>query len=241
MVWNGAAAAFATIRTSGLGASYGSRPGAGTTMGSNGTFRVRPGRASTGSFISVLAVACLLGGCRSGASEMSEPSATTHTAPDDSARPSATPSQPAQAPAHVAQPAARPPPASNGPASEPASVRITLSNGLIIDELRMGDGDACLPDSRVIVRYTGRLAPNGTVVDNSPPSAPRVFELKRMIRGWREGLLGMRIGGVRRLTIPPDLAYGAEGYPRLGIPPDATLVYDIELAGLGAPSTSAQR
>jgi FKBP-type peptidyl-prolyl cis-trans isomerase len=119
--------------------------------------------------------------------------------------------------------------------SRPVKIdQITLGSGLVIEDLIVGAGDMCLPDSHVRVRYTCRV-PTGEIVDSSGDGSVELH-LPRMIRGWQEGLPGMRVGGKRRLTIPPHLGYGsrsvrdAEGNE--AIPPDSTLVYEINLLGL---------
>jgi len=112
--------------------------------------------------------------------------------------------------------------------------RITLASGLIIEDLHTGKGEVCLPDTRVNVRYTCSL-PGGAVFDSSN-GEPVELNLAKMIRGWQDGVPGMRVGGLRRLTIPPDLGYkdralkDADG--AVLAPPNSTLVYDIELLGV---------
>lgn len=110
--------------------------------------------------------------------------------------------------------------------------RIALANGLVIEDLRLGTGEICLPGSTVLVSYRGWLA-DGTVFDSTgPETGPRALPLGKLIEGWREGLAGMRAGGVRRLSIPASLAYGDRGSPALGIPPFSDLTYEIELVGV---------
>jgi len=104
-------------------------------------------------------------------------------------------------------------------------------------EVQAGDPAAKVGDI-VWVHYTGRLQ-DGTKFDSSydhPGKAPFQLTLGegRVIKGWEEGLLGMKVGDKRQLTIPPDLAYGANGRPPT-IPANATLVFDVELVGLARP------
>ncbi len=97
-------------------------------------------------------------------------------------------------------------------------------------DLVVGRGTPAMKGKRVRVHYTGWLE-NGTKFDSSYDAGhPFVFTLGsgQVIRGWEEGLLGMREGGKRQLRIPPELAYGERGSPP-GIPPSATLIFEIEL------------
>lgn len=126
---------------------------------------------------------------------------------------------------------------------EPSSVRIdriVLSSGLIIEDIESGAGEICLPDSWIRVRYTCRL-PDATQVDSSGDQT-LVLSLPRMIRGWQDGLPGMRVGGKRRLTVPPDLGYGSRPLRNargiVVIPADSTLEYTIDLLGIVQPPLS---
>lgn len=107
----------------------------------------------------------------------------------------------------------------------------TTASGLIIEELRIGNGQkATGPGQFVTVHYAGRLE-DGTEFDSSHRRGePFAFPLgvDYVIRGWDEGVVGMRVGGKRRLTVPPRLAYGEKGAGGV-IPPNATLVFEIEL------------
>ena len=106
----------------------------------------------------------------------------------------------------------------------------TTASGLQIEELVVGSGNAATAGQKVSVHYTGWLT-NGTKFDSSKDRGqPFDFPLGggRVIRGWDEGVQGMKVGGVRKLTIPPDLGYGARGYPPV-IPPNSTLLFEVEL------------
>lgn len=103
-------------------------------------------------------------------------------------------------------------------------------SGLKYEDLAVGEGDEASAGSTVVVHYTGWLV-DGTKFDSSlDRNDPFSFPLGggRVIRGWDEGVAGMCVGGRRKLTIPPQLGYGAAGAGGV-IPPNATLVFEIEL------------
>ena len=106
----------------------------------------------------------------------------------------------------------------------------TTATGLMIDDLTVGTGNLARAGQKVTVHYTGWLT-DGTKFDSSKDRGePFVFPLGRgqVIRGWDEGVQGMKVGGTRKLTIPPSLGYGARGAGGV-IPPNATLVFEVEL------------
>jgi FKBP-type peptidyl-prolyl cis-trans isomerase len=115
---------------------------------------------------------------------------------------------------------------------------ITTPSGLIIDEQLVGEGAAAAAGQNVTVHYTGWLffgGEKGKKFDSSRDRGdPFGFPLGKgqVIKGWDEGVLGMKVGGKRTLTIPPALGYGARGAGGV-IPPDATLIFDVELLGIG--------
>lgn len=91
-----------------------------------------------------------------------------------------------------------------------------------------GTGAEAKPGAKVTVHYVGVLWSNGQQFDASwDNNQPIEFELTGLIKGWQDGIPGMKVGGRRMLTIPPDLAYGPQGRP--GIPPNSTLVFVIDL------------
>lgn len=107
---------------------------------------------------------------------------------------------------------------------------ISTASGLKYDDLRVGEGATARFGADVLVHYTGWLT-DGTKFDSSRDrDEPFGFALGRgnVIAGWEEGVAGMRVGGLRKLTIPPELGYGAWGAGEV-IPPDATLVFEVEL------------
>jgi FKBP-type peptidyl-prolyl cis-trans isomerase FkpA len=112
--------------------------------------------------------------------------------------------------------------------------QITTASGLVIEEVVVGEGDEARAGQMVSVHYTGWLT-NGTKFDSSKDrNEPFEFPLgaRHVIAGWDEGVQGMKIGGTRKLTIPAALGYGARGAGGV-IPPNATLVFEVELLGLG--------
>ena len=106
------------------------------------------------------------------------------------------------------------------------------NGGLTIEVLTQGQGVASKNGDMITVDYTGML-PDGKVFDSSVGRAPFTLTLGRgqVIKGWEEGLLGMKVGEKRKLTIPPQLAYGKDGFPG-AIPPNATLIFDVELKAI---------
>ena len=101
--------------------------------------------------------------------------------------------------------------------------------GLKIEDLTVGTGAVATPGTSVTVDYTGWLS-DGTKFDSSVGREPFKFRLGagEVIPGWDEGVKGMRVGGKRKLTIPPEMGYGAAGAGGV-IPPNATLVFEVEL------------
>ena len=110
---------------------------------------------------------------------------------------------------------------------------IKTPSGLVIEDLVVGSGDAASAGQRVSVHYTGWLADGKKFDSSKDRGEPFMFSLGRgeVIRGWDEGVTGMKVGGTRKLTIPPDLGYGARGAGGV-IPPNATLLFEVELLGV---------
>ena len=124
-----------------------------------------------------------------------------------------------------------PTPAATPPASDRPGEVVTGS-GLRYTDVVVGPGTEAKSGNMVTVHYTGTLT-DGTQFDSSVGKAPLSFTIDgstpfNVIEGWDEGVKGMKVGGKRHLVIPPNLGYGAQGAGGV-IPPNATLVFDIEL------------
>ncbi|HBH79933.1 MAG TPA: peptidylprolyl isomerase [Nitrospira sp.] len=110
---------------------------------------------------------------------------------------------------------------------------VTTPSGLKYVDQAVGTGDVAVVGKNVNVHYTGWLE-NGKKFDSSVDRGqPFSFPLGagRVIKGWDEGVQGMKVGGKRKLTIPSDLGYGSRGAGGV-IPPNATLIFDVELLGV---------
>lgn len=122
------------------------------------------------------------------------------------------------------------------PVSRPTKVSgdgLQTPSGVKYWDILTGRGDPAVRGHVVKVLFSAWVE-NGRLFDSSTsPDKPTIFTLGvgQVIRGWEEGMEGMRVGGKRQLRIPPELAYGAAGIPSV-VPPDSTLIFDIELVGL---------
>jgi len=149
----------------------------------------------------------------------------------------------------LAAPAPPSPPAAPPPQEDPLAAAgklgtattnpvVVLASGLAYIDVTAGSGAQAGAGQIVSVHYTGWLV-NGAKFDSSlDRGQPFQFPLGagQVIRGWDEGVAGMRVGGVRKLIIPPQLGYGAGGRPPV-IPPNATLIFEVQLLGVQAPGT----
>ena len=108
--------------------------------------------------------------------------------------------------------------------------------GVLYQDVTVGTGAEAKYNTRVTVHYTGWL-PNGKQFDSSRNGTPFQFTIgaKEVIRGWDEGVPGMKVGGRRKLVLPADLGYGRDGAPP-DIPPNSVLVFDVELLEVKPPT-----
>lgn len=140
------------------------------------------------------------------------------------------------------------------PSTLPVVQRFARPDGLVVEDLRVGEGDVCIPGSTITFKHRAFL-PSGVQWEQShTDDPPASVALSRAMPGWREGIPGMRVGGLRRLTIPPALGFGVTGRrpgpdgPAPGVPVDANgwivppgtvLTYEIELLAVRPPAFAA--
>lgn len=115
------------------------------------------------------------------------------------------------------------------PPAGPPQPAVTHPSGLVTQVLVPGDGDVAKKGDKIQVHFVGRVLDGGVFDSSRTRGAPFSFWVGegQVIAGWDEGLLGMKEGETRQLTVPPLLGYGSD--PKPGIPPNSTLVFDIEL------------
>lgn len=109
----------------------------------------------------------------------------------------------------------------------------TMANGLKIEDVKIGTGEVAVKGALISVHYVGTLMDGKKFDSSRDRGEPFVFPLGQgmVIQGWEQGFEGMKVGGVRKLTIPPELGYGAQGAGGM-IPPNATLQFEVELLGV---------
>jgi len=128
-------------------------------------------------------------------------------------------------------------PTFNTVVAQTAGKPVTTASGLQIIDTKVGTGPACKPGQTCVMHYTGWLYKNGAKGQKFDSSVDRgePFEFplgkRQVIAGWEEGVANMKVGGKRTLIIPPELGYGARGAGGV-IPPNATLIFDVELLGV---------
>ena len=112
-------------------------------------------------------------------------------------------------------------------------------SGVYIRDLRVGTGDEAAEEDQVTITYAGYLS-DGTLFDSR--GTPSQLSLLGTIQGFRDGIIGMRVGGVRKIVIPSELAYSWQGRPDASppIPRNATLIFDVELFAVTKPATTTQ-
>lgn len=105
---------------------------------------------------------------------------------------------------------------------------------LKVEDLKVGTGAEAVKGQKVSVHYVGTLTDGKTFDSSRPRGEPFEFKLGagQVIAGWDQGVAGMKVGGLRRLTVPPELGYGVRGYPPV-IPGNSTLVFEVELLAVG--------
>lgn len=118
----------------------------------------------------------------------------------------------------------------------PVLERVELAGGLIVQTLRQGDGASCSLTDTITVHTHGTIAADGSVFWTTRGGEPATFALTALIPGWQQGVPGLRVGGVLRLTIPSALGYGdadrLDGAGNVVIPAGSDLIFTIELIAI---------
>jgi FKBP-type peptidyl-prolyl cis-trans isomerase len=140
----------------------------------------------------------------------------------------------AASPATTSQTAASAPAAAPAPASSGKIISTNTIDGMKIEVTKEGTGEPIKNGQTAVMLYTGKLA-DGSVFDSTANHGNQPFSFSlgagQVIKGWDEGIVGMKVGEERTLIIPPELGYGANGYPPV-IPANATLTFDVTLVGI---------
>lgn len=152
--------------------------------------------------------------------------------PKDDKKPEAKPAEPAKSTDGAAPAAAKPGGLVTDPEA-PDGTKMTVvarhEIKLVLEDLKIGDGAEATPGCTVVAAYRGVLASNGQEFDSSvKQGGPLTFSLNRVVVGWAAGIPGMKVGGIRKITVPWQFGYGTKGHPA-GIPPMADLVFSVEL------------
>uniref|UniRef100_A0A7S0WTS9 FK506-binding protein n=1 Tax=Chlamydomonas leiostraca TaxID=1034604 RepID=A0A7S0WTS9_9CHLO len=161
-----------------------------------------------------------------------QPAAKKQAAEAGAGKDKATPGKPAAATPAKPEPKSEAKAAPEAPKSGKKNNVRRWENGFEIEDVAMGpaNGKLAKAGKKVAVRYTGRLKNNGKVFDSTKGKATFTFRLGvgEVIKGWDQGVEGMRVGDKRRIVVPPAMGYGSSGV-RGAIPPNATLEFDVEL------------
>ncbi len=113
-------------------------------------------------------------------------------------------------------------------------VTVAQVDKLQTEDLKVGTGTEAKAGDTVVVDYTGAISASGIIFQSSLDSGqPAALSLNNVIKGWQDGIPGMKVGGTRRLLIPADMAYGANPPQGSGIPANAPLVFDVTLHSVG--------
>lgn len=153
------------------------------------------------------------------------------------------------APAWSGETVAGPATSAGTPAAVPPVPVADAGPQLLVEDLRAGVGELARSGTQLIVHYTGwlyepkALGYRGKKFDSSRDRGqPFTFRLGegRVIKGWEAGILGMQVGGLRRLVIPPEMAYGSRDIGNGLIPPNSTLVFEVELLGVESTIVTEQ-
>lgn len=119
------------------------------------------------------------------------------------------------------------------PAPAPTPQEVVTPSGLRYQDLQAGEGGEAAKGKIVEILYTGWLEDRTKFDSSLDPAHPFTFRIgiDDVIQGWHQGVAGMKVGGRRRLVVPPELGYGKQGVGRV-VPPNATLVFEVELVGV---------